>query len=182
MAEVQLKSVSVKHDAILDFLLTNPAMRLQDVAAHFGVTGPWLSVIVHSDVFQARLREKSGDMFQGTVVPLRERLLGVAHVGVEKLGDALEHASPIGDKEFIADTTDSILKNLGYSPRSAAPGSSPSVVNNVMVVDQAALAEAREKMRVIQSPRPALEALSPADTEGDSLDQNESPMPSAKEL
>jgi hypothetical protein len=188
MAEVQLQKVSVKHDAILDYLLANPATRLGDVARHFGVSQPWLSVIVHSDVFQARLQEKSQDMFHGTVVPLREQLLGVAHVGVEKLGEALENASAISDKEFIADTTDSILKNLGYSPRSAAPGSSPpAVVNNVMVVDRDTLAEAREKMRGIPDPRPALDAptlsleeASSATVEGGVI--AESSMPPTEEL
>ena len=152
MAATQIAKVSIKHDAILDYLITNPAQKLGEVARHFDVSQAWLSVIIHSDAFQVRLAEKNGECFSATVVPLREQLLGVAQVGVEKLGEAMEHASSITDKQFIADTTDSILKNLGYSPKSSAPApSSTNTQNNFFVVDKDALAGAREKMRTVPS-------------------------------
>ncbi len=153
MAAVQIQRVSIKHDAILDYLLVNPAQKLGEVAKKFDVSAPWLSVIIHSDAFQAKLAEKDGICFSTTIVPLREQLMGVAQVGVEKLGECLENASAVSDKQFIADTTDSILKNLGYSPKSVAPAS-PSgntTNNNVFIVDKMALASAREKMRTVPS-------------------------------
>ncbi len=151
MAVAQIQSVSVKHDAILDFMLVNPGMKLYRVAAHFDVTQAWLSVIIHSDAFQARLAEKDETQFASIVIPLREQLLGVAQVGVEKLGECLENASAVSDKQFIADTTDSLLKNLGYSPKSAAPTLPAGNVtqNNYYVADKAALANARAKMRTV---------------------------------
>jgi len=151
MANTQIKNVGIQHDAIMDFLIANPTMKKSEVAMHLGVSAPWLSVIIHSDVFQAKLREKSEETFNAVVIPLRDQLLGVARVGVEKLGEALENASAISDKDFIADTTDSILKNLGYSPRSAAPTTQSATQVNVTVVDSTVLAEAREKMRAIPS-------------------------------
>lgn len=149
MAVNQIAKVSIKHDAILDYLMVNPAEKLGLVAAHFDVSQAWLSVIIHSDAFQAKLKDKSGECFTATVIPLREQLLGVAQVGVEKLGECLENASTITDKQFIADTTDSILKNLGYSPKSAAPAQPSSAATNIFIVDRALLADAREKMRTI---------------------------------
>ena len=178
MAEVQVKRVSVKHDAILDYMLTNPAAKLGEVARHFCVSQPWLSVVIHSDVFQARLKEKNADLFHGTIVPLREQLMGVARVGVEKLGEVMENASPVTEKQFIADTTSQILANLGYNNKGpTAPAAAPTNVN-VMVVDRDALAEAREKMRAVEHspPAPALEH----DTK--EVPVGESPMPAAKEL
>jgi hypothetical protein len=157
MASTQLKNIGVQHDAIIDFLIANPAMKKSDVARHFGVSAPWLSVVIHSDVFQVKLKEKSQDVFDTVVVPLRDELLGVARVGVEKLGEAMEHASAVSDKEFIADTTDSILKNLGYSPRSAAPSPQPAAQVNVTVVDAGTLAAAREKMRAVPPLAPPIE-------------------------
>jgi len=151
VAANQIAKVSIRHDAILDYLLIHPAEKLGDVAKHFNVSQPWLSVIIHSDAFQAKLAEKSGECFSTTVLPLREQLMGVAQVGVEKLGEVLENASPVSDKQFIVDTTDSILKNLGYSPKSSAPAQPNGGVtnNNVFIVDKAALASAREKMRTV---------------------------------
>jgi hypothetical protein len=148
MAEVQVKSLTIRHEAIMDYLMVNPTVQLGVVAAHFKVSAAWLSVIVHSDAFQSKLREKSDEMFGATVIPLREKILGLAHVGVEKLGVALENASPVSDKQFIADTTDSILKNLGYSPKSAPSDSgNVNVQNNFISVGSDALASAREKMQ-----------------------------------
>ena len=151
MAVNQIAKVSIKHDAILDYLLVHPAEKLGDVAAHFHVSQAWLSVIIHSDAFQAKLATKSDECFSSTVVPLREQLMGVAQVGVSKLGEVLENASTITDKQFIVDTTDSILKNLGYSPKSSAPAQPAGGVtnNNLFIVDKAALAAARNKMRTV---------------------------------
>ena len=150
MAENQIAKVSIKHEAILDYLLVNPAEKLGDVAAHFNVSQAWLSVIIHSDAFQVKLAEKNSECFSTIVMPLREQLLGVAQVGVAKLGEVLENSSTTSDKQFIADTTDSILKNLGYSPKSSAPApSGGSTTNNIFVVDKTALAAARAKMRTV---------------------------------
>lgn len=170
MAANQIQRVSIKHDAILDYLLVNPDKKLGLVATHFDVSQAWLSVIIHSDAFQVRLKEKGSDLFGATIVPLREKILGVAHIGIDKLGDALENASASSDKQFIADTTDSILKNLGYSPKSAAPTQDISnTQNNFFVVDKEALAGARAKMRTVPEP------LSPADLpEGQLLESTES--------
>ena len=152
MAVNQIQKVSIKHEAILDYLIVNPSMKLGDVATHFGVSQAWLSVIIHSDAFQAKLAEKNSDTFSSIVVPLREQLLGVAQVGVAKLGECMENASSTSDKQFIADTTDSILKNLGYSPKSVAPASNGNTTNNnIFVVDKGALASARAKMRTVPS-------------------------------
>lgn len=151
MAANQIQTVSIKHEAILDYLLIHPAEKLGDVAKYFNVSQAWLSVIIHSDAFQVKLAEKNDVCFSSTVLPLREQLLGVAQVGVEKLGECLENASSVTDKQFIADTTDSILKNLGYSPKSAAPASSNTTQNNFFVVDKTALASARAKMRTVPS-------------------------------
>jgi len=117
------------------------------LAGIFGVSQAWLSVIIHSDAFQIQLKVKQKESFAAIVVPLREKLIGVAHLGVDKLGEVLENASTTSDKEFIADTTDSILKNLGYSPKSAPPPLSSQPQQNLFVVDKLVLQGAREKMR-----------------------------------
>lgn len=151
MAANQIAKVSIKHDAILDYLLVHPAEKLGDVAAYFGMSQAWLSVVIHSDAFQVKLAEKSDECFHSSILPLREQLMGVAQVGVAKLGEVLENASVVTDKQFIVDTTDSVLKNLGYSPKSSAPAQPAAGVtnNNIFVVGKATLASAREKMRTV---------------------------------
>lgn len=158
MAEVQLKKVSIKHEAIMEYLLVNPTQKLGEVAAYFGVSQAWLSVVINSDAFQIKLGERKDELFGATVVPLREKLLGLAHVGVEKLGEALDNASVVSDKQFIADTTDQVLKSLGYSPKSSpTPAGQTNIQNNFYGADKATLEAAREKMRNIPQPSLTLE-------------------------
>jgi len=160
MANVQIKAVSVKHSAILDYMLVHPAEKLSEVAKNFGVSQAWLSVIVNSDAFQAKLRERDDQQFSSIIVPLREQVMGIAQVGVEKLGECLENASPTSDKQFIADTTDSLLKNLGYSPRSVAPSPQAAMTqNNIFMVDKSDLEEARKNMRQVVPEQEAIPVL-----------------------
>lgn len=164
-----IKALSIKHEAIMDYLLMNPASKLGDVAAHFRVSQAWLSVIIHSDAFQAQLAEKNEALFVGTVLPLREQLLGVAHLGVEKLGEALENASPGSDKQFIADTTTTVLASLGFTPKNglAPQGGVNMQQNNYYMVEKEALAEAREKMRLAHA----------QPVKGELIEQSEAPTP-----
>lgn len=142
MAEsAQILKVGVKHEAILNFLVTNPLVPLSQVAREFGVTQPWLSTIIHSDAFQARLKERQGQVFHHNVLPLAEKLLGLAHVAVEKVGQQLETSI---DPEHTLEVATRILDRIGHSPRSAqnAPAQM-NVQNNFYTVDKDTLAEAR---------------------------------------
>lgn len=162
MAEVQLQRISIKHEAILNYMLTNPAEKLGKVAEHFRVSQAWLSVIVHSDVFQGLLAEKNQEFSHESLIPLREKVLGVAHLAVDKLSEAIEHSSPVSDKAYIADTTNLVLKSLGYgaSVGPAAGGGAPVVNNTVIVANKDDLAKARGLMRAVQGvPQEATEGV-----------------------
>ena len=58
MAEVQISRVKIHHEQILTWLILNPDKTQGECAAHFGVTETWLSIIINSDVFQSRWRER----------------------------------------------------------------------------------------------------------------------------
>lgn len=148
----QIKSLSVKHDSIIDFLIAHPDMKLGLVAEQFGVSQPWLSTIIHTDIFQAALAEKMDGAFNATILPLREKMLGVAHVGIEKVGEALASVDTTnpGQRDFAVDTTDRILKSLGFSPNpQAPPGNTNNIQQNFYSVDRNTLASARDKMKAI---------------------------------
>lgn len=148
-----LKRVRVKHDAIMDFMLANPVLRMREVAEHFGVSQSWLSTVVHSDAFQEQLRAKQEKLFGATVLPLREQVLGLAALAVDKLSEAVESADPEGDREYVADVTEMALKAAGMGP-SKLPGTpvvQQNQQNNYYMVDAEALAEARERMRALQA-------------------------------
>lgn len=147
MAEVQ--KLSIKHIDILNFLLANPMVKLQDVAAHYGITQPWLSQVIHSDMFQRLLKERQDAVFHHTVLPLKEKLTTLAHQALDKLYDRVEATNDVGELREVAT---SALDRIGFSPKAA-----PAVVNNnvtqLMVIERERLARARS---LIGRPRAAL--------------------------
>jgi hypothetical protein len=138
----ELTRLSATHEAIADWLIANPGKgQMERCAAHFGYTRAWLSTLIHQDAFQAMLQAKQGVAFEQVVIPLREKIAGVAHRGVEKLGEILEETQ---DSRLVADITRDSLKQLGYGASTAGPVIDNSV-HNTMVVNSDALAAARER-------------------------------------
>lgn len=154
----EIQKVGIKHDAIMDFMLTNPTLTQQQVAAYFGVTQSWLSIIIHSDTFQAQLSDKKAEMFAATVIPLRQKVVGVAHMGVEKLAECLENASPATDKDFIVNTTQGLLKNLDFGTGASGKASPGNVQTTIYNVGRDSLEQARNVMRALHTPeKPVIE-------------------------
>lgn len=145
MAVVQLQNVRLKHQAIADWLIANPDKTQGECAAAFGISQAWLSVVVNSDAFQDYLQQRYAETATPVVFSLREKLLGVAHRAVEKLGTAVDNSQ---DPEFILAAADRALHRLGYAP---SKGPTVAVQNNVTVggptvhVDSSTLSAARRK-------------------------------------
>lgn len=138
MAEIQ--SVSIKHEMIMDYLMAHPNIRLGDVAASFGITQPWLSQVIHSDAFQLKLREKQGIAFHHTVLPIREKMLAVAHQALDKIAEQLPMETNV---KTLNDVAENVLDRLGYGSKGVA--TSVQVTNNTQInVLRDELEEARE--------------------------------------
>lgn len=123
MAEsAQIQKVSPRHEAILNYLIANPTVKKAEVAAQFGVSQAWLSTIIHSDAFQAKLRARQEEVFEVAVLSgIEDKLLGVAHQAAERLGELLPLQDNVRD---ISDTMDKALKSLGY-------GRAPVIQQNI---------------------------------------------------
>lgn len=140
-----IKKVSVKHEAILHFLLAHPLVKLRDVAQHFEVSQPWLSQIIHSDAFQRRLRERQDVHFDSSILPMMDRMQLVAEKAVDQLLQMVPLETDVAKLNQVVDKT---LSRLGYGTSQA-----PSTQVNVQVNVQAeALQRARQ---LIGARRPA---------------------------
>ena len=98
----------------MDYMLANPGVSLGQIAAAFNYTQPWLSCIIHSDAFQALLREKQGTIFHHTVIPIREKMLGVASRALDRVADRLETEN---DLSTLARTAEGVLDRLGFGSK-----------------------------------------------------------------
>jgi len=137
MAEVQ--KLSTRHIDILNYLIANPMVKLGDVAAHYGMTQPWLSQVIHSDAFQRMLKERQDDVFHHTVLPLKEKLTALAHQALDKLSDRVAAET---DTKEVREVATSALDRIGFSPKSGpqAPAGNTLVLINV---ERERLAKAR---------------------------------------
>lgn len=128
MAEcVQIKRVSIKHEAIMDFMIANPTVRAGDVAAHFGVTQAWLSTITHSDAFQDMLRAKQDCAFHTSVLPVKDKMMAIAHQALDRLEVLLPFETEATSVSKIAGD---VLDRLGYGSKQVAT----QIINNTQNV------------------------------------------------
>lgn len=141
-----LRKVRNMHVAIADYMIANPEASQRKIAGEFGVSESWLSIIINSDAFKEHLHAKNQEVFDTHVVPLRTKLLGVANLAVEKLG---EKVSTAVDPDFILAAADKTLHRLGYAPSKGPDPAAPPQVNqqnNFYMVDKDLLAGARERI------------------------------------
>lgn len=151
-----IQKVSIKHEEIMNFMLMHPTRKLQDVARHFGITPAWLSCVIHSEAFQARLAERKDEVFNETVLPIKEKMMVVAHQALDTL---VERVPLMSDKD-LNNLADSTLDKLGFGSKGLQPATPPGTPGTVNVTFnlRSELDEARRLIGARPS-RPALEVL-----------------------
>lgn len=130
--------VKYSHDAMIDVIIANPAVHQNQIAAHFGYTPAWVSRIVNSDAFQARLADRKGELIDPTIMlTLEEKIRGLADMS---LGIVM-------DKLAATRNPDTALKALELSTRALGFGAKQSNVTlqqNFVVAMPAKVVDAQE--------------------------------------
>jgi hypothetical protein len=138
----ELTNISNTHNAVADWLIANPGKgQIGRAAAHFGYTQAWLSTLLGSDAFRGMMKAKQGKTFEEVVIPLQEKIAGVAHRSVEKMGEILEVTK---DERLVREIGKDMLGMLGYGASTAAPVVNQNVAVS-LTVDASALADARAR-------------------------------------
>lgn len=107
--------VSYSHDGMMDLILGNPQISQGAIAAHFGYTQAWVSRIMNSDAFQARLAERKGELIDPTIVAsLDEKLRALAS---KSLDVVLEKLTVTGNPDTALKALEVTTKALGYGAR-----------------------------------------------------------------
>lgn len=156
MAEsAQVLKISHLHDQLMDFMIARPTAKLRDVAEHFQRTQAWVSTIIHSDVFQAKLRERQDQVFGEIALTVRDRIVGLANSSLELLAERVE-AGKIKNGDLVR-TTDSMLSKMGFGgPANAGADSGRTELISMSEGQLVALvSEARKALPPIEHvPRP----------------------------
>lgn len=112
-----IERVKYTHDALIDVIIQNPTIKQKDLAEHFGYTQAWLSRIMNSDAFLARLAERKKDIVDPSLtLSVEEKLRALADKSLDVVMEKLElsRSPDLGIKALEMTT-----KALGYGARPA---------------------------------------------------------------
>ena len=90
-SRTQLKKVHYTHDALIDAIIANPEIRQRELAEIFGFTEAWISTVVCSDSFQARLAVRRNDLVGSSLLlNFNERMKRMALKSLDRLESELD--------------------------------------------------------------------------------------------
>lgn len=102
--DLQIKEVKWFHDAIIDEMIANPAQSQGELARKFGYTQAWMSIMVNSDAFRHRLRERKEEIVDPRLLAeWEDRVNGVAHRALDRIMEKLDNpASNMKTMELVS--------------------------------------------------------------------------------
>lgn len=142
--------VKYSHDAMIDLMIAQPSVSQGELAQHFGYTQAWVSRVINSDAFQARLALRKEDLVDPTIVAsIDEKMRAVA---AKSLDVVLEKLATVQNFDHALKAFEATTKAMGYGARQAPQ----NVQNNFVVAlpTKAASAEdwmAEQKARVVSN-------------------------------
>lgn len=161
MAEsAQVASLNYSHEAIMDWLLSNPDKDQGECARAFGYTQSWLSTIIHSDAFRAEYQRRRAQLSEYIAQGIQTRMAEVSKKALDHLEQYLDGEEI--DPRLVLDIADRTLHRQGYAPNKGGVAIFAQQNNfaNPNAVDRATLTEARGILRSINGGNieaPALE-------------------------
>lgn len=112
--------VNYSHDAMIDLILAQPDISQGKLAEMFGYTSGWISRVIASDAFQARMDERKAQLVDPQIAKqMNERLEGLATQSLEIVSKKLEEAN---SAQYALEALGLSAKALGYGLRGNATG------------------------------------------------------------
>ena len=111
-----LARVKYTHDAMIDLIIAQPGISQNDIAKHFGYSAPWVSRVMNSDAFLARLAQRKEDIVDPSItLQVEEKLRAIASRSADMVLQKLENAP--NDAKFGLAALSMSSKALGYGAR-----------------------------------------------------------------
>lgn len=108
------------HDAMVDMIVANPWISQAELAVNFGYTEGWVSQVIASDAFQAKLSERKGELVDPTLrATIEERFKGLVARSLDILMRKLEKPIDKIDDETALRAVEVGARALGYGSKGA---------------------------------------------------------------
>ncbi len=148
-----IKRVNYSHDGMINLIIAHRGISQNALAAHFGYSASWVSQVMSSDAFQARLMERAAELEDPTIkASIEDGLKGMAARSMEILKEKLANPANIVPDNLALRTLELTTRALGYGARESTV--------NVQVNMEAHLEKLSENLTGLLS-RKKLEALEP---------------------
>lgn len=136
----RLRKIKYNHEAMVDMMIAKPGMSQNEIAAEFGLSPSWVSILINSDAFQAVLARRREEVIDPILfASVNDRLTSVAALSAEIVAEKLiATRSP----DLALKALEVSTKALGFGARS--PSGQVNVQNNFVVELPAKLANAQE--------------------------------------
>ena len=130
-----VQRVSYTHNAIIDALIADPCISQQELAARFGYTAGWVSQILASDAFQARLAERTGELVDPTIrASVEERFKATVLRSLEILQEKLDRPAAQIPDNLALRSLELSSRALGYGTRLEQAAVQVSVENHLEIL------------------------------------------------
>lgn len=113
-ASQAIQRVKYSHDWLIDLIIANPMQTQAELARQSGYTQPWLSRVMNSDAFQARLAVRKADIIDPSLVlSVDEKFRAVVDKSLDVVLNKLDTGSP----DMALKALEISSKALGYGAR-----------------------------------------------------------------
>lgn len=117
-----IAKISYTHDGMIDLIIAKPQISNGELAAHFGYTAPWVSMIKSSDAFKARLAERRGELVDPTITAtIQDRMKAVTERSLEVIAEKLAQPAALVPDALALRAAELGAKSMGLGQQAPAP-------------------------------------------------------------
>ena len=129
---IQITKIRYSHDAMIDILVENPWVHQNQLAAHFGYSPAWISTVMATDLFKAKLAERREQLIDPELrASLKERFEAVVTKSLRVLQEKLEAPTVPDNLVLRAVELGAKALGLGGNAPPPAPTYAPDHLNNL---------------------------------------------------
>lgn len=111
--------VSYTHDAMIDLIIANPAIKQVELARHFSYTQAWVSRVMSSDAFKERLAARKSELVdKGIIHSVEQGFEALTRQSMELLAQKLDATA---NPELALKVLQTTTQALGYGAKAGGP-------------------------------------------------------------
>lgn len=122
------------HDQIIDMMIADPQLTQNKIAEIFGYTQGWVSQMINSDAFQARLSARRKEVVDPELQSaVKDRIEAAAAAAYDQIIERLTHPALPASDDFVLQAAKIAGTALGYGarPQGEKGPTGPAVVINL---------------------------------------------------